>query len=482
MAASASASRKWADAINGAMLAAEQQVLTTLSEPRAPAPAALWRAALAFGGNLLLVALVGWVDYTTGYDIRLATLYLFPIALATWRLGAGAGTFIAVTSTLTWLVSFNSLHPYTHDAYFYWEGAAKGTTFLFIVWVLARLRRALAHSDQRFVTVLEGLAAAVFVEDPGSGDVMFANPRFRKKFGSERPAVLPRGLGDSYAGELHDAARHRWYLVRSRPLRWIDGRAMTLRLVSDITEEKRVHELMERHRDALHHSSRLVALGEFASAIAHEINQPLTAIATYNNTSLRLLESGRGDPQEVLEALRKCREQAKRAGAIIQRLRDLLRHPAPAFGAQDANAVAEAAVQAAEADALQDGVTLELALAPKLPSVRADTLLIEQVLLNLVRNAIEAVRNLAPARRRVTIASSASADGTITLSVSDLGEGIAEELRERLFHPFVSNKPGGLGLGLSICRSVIESHGGSIRCDGGAGGTRFSFTLPEASA
>ena len=463
------------------MLAAEQQVLNGISEPRASTPAATWRAALAFIGNVALVALVGVADYITGYDVRLATLYLFPIALATWRLGAGAGTFMAVASTLTWLVSFDSLHPYTHDAYFYWEGVAKGATFLFIVWVLSRLRRALAHSDQRFVTVLEGLAAAVFVEDPHSGEVMFANPRFHEKFGGARPAILPLGIGNDYAGELHDPARQRWYLVRSRPLRWIDGRAVTLRLVSDITEEKRVRELMERHRDALHRSSRLVALGEFASAIAHEINQPLTAIATYNNTSLRLLESGRGDSQEVLEALRKCREQAKRAGAIIQRLRDLLRQPAPAFGAQDANAVARAAAQAAQADALEGGVALELELAPQLPPVRADALLVEQVLLNLVRNAIEAVQGLVPARRRVTIASCAGNDGKVTLSVRDLGVGVAAEFRDRLFHPFVSNKPGGLGLGLSICRSVIESHGGDIRCESAADGTCFAFTLPAAS-
>jgi signal transduction histidine kinase len=464
------------------MLAAEQQVLTGIAEPRAATP---WtrRSVLAFGGNLFLVAVVGVVDYITGYDVRLATLYLFPIALATWRLGAGAGTFMAIASTLTWLVSFDSLHPYTHDAYFYWEGAAKGTTFLFIVWVLARLRRALAHSDQRFVTVLEGLTAAVFVEDPRSGDVLFANPRYREKFGAARPAVLPRGTDEAYAGELRDETRQRWFLVRSRPLRWVDGRAVTLRLLSDITEEKRVRELMERHRDALHRSSRLVALGEFASAIAHELNQPLTAIATYNNTSLRLLESGRGDPQEVLAALQKCREQAKRAGAIIQRLRNLLRQPEPSFDAQDVNAVARATAQAAEAEALEGGVRLELALAAQLPPVRADALLVEQVLLNLVRNAVEAVQGLAPERRRVTLASGANADGSVTLSVTDLGGGVAPEIQERLFHPFVSDKPGGLGLGLSICRSVIESHGGTISCDRPpAGGARFAFTLPAAPA
>ena len=274
------------------MLTAEQQIVNTVPEPAASTPGPAWRPALIFAANLALLALVAVADYITGYDVRLATLYLFPIALTTWRLGAGAGAFMAVASTVSWLASFNSLHPYTHDAFFYWEGTAKAATFLFIVWLLARLRAALAHSDQRFVTVLEGLAAAVFVEDARSGKVLFANPRFRQKFGEARPAVLPAGAGEAYAGEIHDASTHRWFLVRSRALRWIDGRAVTLRLLSDITEEKRVRELMERHRDALHRSSRLVALGEFASAIAHEINQPLTAIATYNNTCLRLMSRG----------------------------------------------------------------------------------------------------------------------------------------------------------------------------------------------
>jgi signal transduction histidine kinase len=128
-------------------------------------------------------------------------------------------------------------------------------------------------------------------------------------------------------------------------------------------------------------------------------------------------------------------------------------------------------------------VALELALLSPLPPVRADALLVEQVLLNLVRTAVEAVQGLAPARRKVTIASAPNADGSVTLSVADQGEGVPAEVRERLFQPFVSNKPGGLGLGLSICRSVIESHGGTIRCDRPpSGGARFAFTLPAAPA
>jgi signal transduction histidine kinase len=481
-----SVSRKSPGAITPGMLASEQPVLPGLAPPGAAASGR--RNAVAFTIYLVLVGLVAVVDYETGYDVRLATLYLFPICLATWRLGGAAGTFMAVASTFAWIFSFHSLHPYTSDAFFYWEALSKAVTYIFVVWLVARLRGALAHADARFVTVLEGLAAAVFVEDARDGRVLFANPRYREKFGGRagrddaRPGFLPADLRSDFAGEIQDAGAQKWFLVRSRPLRWVDGRPVTLRLLSDITEEKRVRELMERHRDALHRSSRLAALGEFASAIAHEINQPLTAIATYNNTCLRLLESGRGDSAELRQAMEKCRDQARRAGAIIQRLRELLRHPVPAFGAQDLNAVARAARAAIEPEAVEGGVTVELALASKLPVVRADPLLIEQVLLNLMRNAIDAMQGLAQGLRRVTLSSVARADGSVELSVADRGPGLAAEVREQLFLPFVSDKPGGLGLGLSICRSVVESHGGEIRCDSDASGTRFAMTLPGAPA
>jgi len=461
------------------MIAAETSILRDLAGPGA---ANGRRNALALAANLVLVALIALVDYETGYDVRLATLYLFPIGLSAWRLGAAAGMFMAIVSTMAWLFSFASQHPYTSDTFFYWEGVSKAVTFLFVVWLVARLRGALAQADQRFVTVLEGLAAAVFVEDPRGGDVLFANPRFRQKFGEARPAVLPPALRDDFAGEMHDAEARRWYLVRSRPLRWIDGRRVALRLLSDITEEKRVRELMDRHRDALHRGARLVALGEFASAIAHEINQPLAAIATYNHTCLRLLESGRGDDPELREAMQKCRAQAQRAGAIIHRLREFLRQRAPERARQDLNGAAREVLQAVEPEAEQAGVELRLEPAAALPQVPMDPLLIEQVLFNLVRNAIEAVQDLPPASRRITVATSAGHDGAVRLSVTDLGPGAAAGVRERLFEPFVTDKPGGLGLGLSICRSIVESHGGRIAYEPWEGGTRFSFHLPGAPA
>ena len=429
-------------------------------------------------GCLALVALVAVADYLTGYDMRLAILYLVPIAAASWTLGPRAGILIAVAAVVSWLAVFESNHPYPHPIYFYWEAAANGVIYALMVLLLARLRAALERSDERFVTVLEALEAAVAVEDAATGALLYANRRWREGFGSRPPPFRE-------AGETLDERTGRWYLVQPRPLRWIDGRAALLRVWTDVTDVHRARELMQRHREAAHRTSRLVALGEFASAIAHELNQPLAAIATYNNACLRLLQSGASvQAAELGDAMEKCREQAKRAGAIIQRLREVLRQPLPPRTEQDLGEIARAALQLAEPEAREAGVELKLSGGPG-ARVRGDRLLLEQVALNLVRNAIEAVRALPTERRRVAIETSVDPEGHATLVVSDRGAGVAAEAEERLFDAFFTTKAGGLGLGLSICRSVIEAHGGSIGYarDAATGGARFAFHLPaEATA
>jgi C4-dicarboxylate-specific signal transduction histidine kinase len=426
--------------------------------------------------SLGLVGLIAVADALTGYEVRLAILYLAPVALATWTLGARTGVIVAVVATASWLVTFESSHPYSHPVYLYWEGAVLCASLLITVWLLQRLRVALERSDQRVMTVLQELQSAVVVEEPRSGAVLYRNRRYDETFGERRS--FPRE-----PGEWRDPASGRWYLVQSSRLRWIDGREALLRVLSEVTDEHRARELISRHREAMHRTARLVALGEFASAIAHELTQPLAAVATYNNTCLRLLDSNQLDSEEARTAMEKCRDQAKRAGSIIQRLREMLRHPVPALAEEDLNEVALAALELAQPEAREAGVSLELAPGAALPRVRADRLLIEQVALNLVRNAIDAVQGLADERRRVTIATGLDAQGDAELCVADLGEGVPEEARARLFDAFVTTKPGGLGLGLAICRSVVEAHGGRVRHEPNVPlGTRFSFALPTAGA
>ena len=432
-------------------------------------------AGSVLAGCVVMVAAIAVADYLTGYELRLAILYLGPIAVSTWMLGGALGAAIALASAGAWLATFASSHPYTHDFYFYWEGVVYAASFLLFVVLLTRLRAALARSDERFVTVLESLDAAVCVEDARSGALLYGNRLFREAFAGT-PGFL------RVTGEVQDEATRRWYLVHVQPLRWTDRREATLRVISEITEERRARELIERHREAAHRTARLVALGEFASAIAHELNQPLAAIATYNDACMRLLQNARTDPVELRETMQKCRDQARRAGAIIHRLREVLRQPSPALASEDLGELARVARQLAEAEAAEAGVALELAAGANAPRVRVDRLLIEQVALNLLRNAIEAVRGLPAERRRVVIATGADAAGGSTLSVRDAGDGVAQEAAAQLFNAFVTTKPGGLGLGLSICRSVIEAHGGSIayQRDADSGGACFSFRLPAA--
>jgi len=348
--------------------------------------------------------------------------------------------------------------------------AIAAAAVVLLVFALMRLRR----SDARFAAAMEGLKDPVYVQDAKSGEILYENRRYAEVFSAQPPRF-------DDADETQTAGR--WFLLRSHPLRWSDGREATLRVLSDVTEERRARELLAKHRDAAHRTARLIALGEFASAIAHELNQPLAAIATYNHSCMRMLQSGNPDSGELQQAMHICRDQAKRAGKIIQRLRELLRPPGPAFAEQDLNELVAAVLRLAEPEAHEAGIRFVRRLAGAAPVVRADRLLIEQVALNLVRNAVEAVQALPEARRRITVATQVEADGSGTFSVADLGEGVPEEAKERLFDPFVTTKPGGLGLGLSICRSVVEAHGGVIRHQGnGARGAVFAFTLPGTGA
>jgi len=453
--------------------------------PRFPAQPANFavapaRHAMILAASLAVVGAIAIADAFTGYEIRLAILYLAPIAFATWFSGRAAGVLIAVVAASVWVASFLSEHRYSHVIYHYWEGALTVATYVIFVLLLSRLKEALAHSDDRFAKVLDGLDAMVFVEDTQTRQILFANPQYRARFfASDRPAVVLPEVD----GEVRDPTSAHWYTVRNRALRWIDGRSVTLRVLTDVTDEKRARELVARHRDAGHRVSRLIALGEFASAIAHELNQPLAAIATYNNTCLRILADPRGAQGDLRQAMEKCRDQARRAGDIIHRLRELIRRPGLSFAAHDLNAIARSAVGLAEPEAADASVGIELTLSPASVLVMADPVLLEQVVLNVLRNAIDVSRPVGPARRRVEILLTRTPGGEAALDVVDCGAGVPAEIVPRLFEAFVSDKPGGMGLGLSICRSVIEAHGGVMRyAPNPQGGSVFGFRLPAKAA
>jgi len=251
--------------------------------------------------------------------------------------------------------------------------------------------------------------------------------------------------------------------------------------IRDLTERQQTEARLQELQAELVHVSRLTAMGEMASALAHELNQPLSAIANYMKGGRRLLESGSADTAKLLpEAMDKAAEQALRAGQIIRRLRDFVARGESERRVEDARKLIEEASALALVGAKDRGVRVEYRFDPRVEFVLADKVQIQQVLLNLMRNALEAMES--SDKRELIVSTAQAPQNLVAISVSDTGSGISPEISTQLFQPFVTTKRQGMGVGLSISRTIIEAHGGSIAPHANpAGGTIFSFTLPAVS-
>ena len=218
-------------------------------------------------------------------------------------------------------------------------------------------------------------------------------------------------------------------------------------------------------------------MGEMASALAHELNQPLSAIANYMKGSRRMLEAGTDDRSALLrDAMDKAAEQALRAGQIIRRLRDFVARGESERRVESVKKLVEEASALALVGAKDQGVRVRFQFDPTIDLVLADKVQIQQVLLNLLRNAVEAMES--SQRRELAISTAADKDGMLAISVADTGSGISPDIAAHLFQPFVTNKRHGMGVGLSISRTIVEAHGGQIGASPNpAGGTTFRFTL-----
>ncbi|WP_153144713.1 sensor histidine kinase [Dechloromonas sp. H13] len=255
--------------------------------------------------------------------------------------------------------------------------------------------------------------------------------------------------------------------------------------VLDVTERRRAEELARQQQEQLQFTSRLVTMGEMASTLAHELNQPLAAIASYNAGCLNLLANENFDPGDIRQALEKLGVQAQRAGRIIRRVHDFVRKSEPKRAPCNLGEIIEDCIGFVEAEARKRHVHLETSL-PALPPVLADRLMLEQVLLNLIRNGMEAMSGT-PENRRVLRVSATPGAGEVIVGIADNGGGIAPEIRDKLFTAFFTTKPEGMGVGLSICRSIIEFHRGRLWAEDNVqsptgSGTIFHFTLPLESA
>ncbi len=251
--------------------------------------------------------------------------------------------------------------------------------------------------------------------------------------------------------------------------------------IRDLTERQETEARLQELQAELVHMSRLTAMGEMASALAHELNQPLSAIVNYMKGSRRLLEDSRDERAGILrDAIGKAAEQALRAGEIIRRLRDFVTRGESERRVEDVKKLIEEASALALVGAKDRGVRVRFQFDPGVDFVLADKVQIQQVLLNLMRNAIEAMED--SEKRELVVSTVSTADNQVAIGVSDTGSGITPEMSAQLFQPFVTTKPHGTGVGLSISRTIVEAHGGSITAQPNpGGGTVFRFTLPAVN-
>jgi two-component system sensor kinase FixL len=250
-------------------------------------------------------------------------------------------------------------------------------------------------------------------------------------------------------------------------------------VVLDVTDRRRAEDQAREHLNQLAHVARVASMGEMASAIAHEINQPLTAIANYASASLRLMAAGKMSQAEAIDTMKRLANEAGRAGEVVRKMRGFVRgeegHLAPV--AVDQLLVDVSRLSSPEAR--QFDVVLETAAAPDLPTVRADAIQVQQVLLNLVRNAMEAIADADSPTRRVTMTAARGEHGVVEIRVADTGPGLAEDRIDKVFEPFYTTKRDGLGIGLALSRSIIDAHGGRLWASAGRIGACFHLTLPS---
>jgi two-component system sensor kinase FixL len=372
-----------------------------------------------------------------------------------------------------------------------------------------QLEEALRTRERHLQSILETIPDAMIVID-GNGIMQFFSSAAERQFGYREQEAIGQNVRILMPNP--DRSRHDGYLSRYRSTgeRHIigigrivtgqrkDGTTFPMHLsigemqsggapyftgfIRDLTEHQQTQARLQELQSELVHVSRLSAMGEMASALAHELNQPLAAISNYMKGSRRLL-SASSDPNisKIESALDRAAEQAIRAGQIIRRLRDFVARGETEKRVESISKLIEEAGALGLAGAREQGVQLRFSLDPDHDQVLVDRVQIQQVLVNLFRNALEA---MAHSSRRELIASNVPAeDDMIEIEVSDTGTGFADDVKANLFQTFFTTKESGMGVGLSISRSIIEAHGGRMWAESNAsGGATFRFTLPAASS
>lgn len=399
--------------------------------------------------------------------------------------------------------------------YWYWIIAAVLVVICAIgvsTWIMRlnrELERAKAGLERRYESILRSVGEGVYGVD-FEGCSTFVNPAMEKLTGWSARELIGQKQHDILHHTKADGSAHPreecpvYLTMRDGQLRHVedvfwrrDGTSFPVEFTSapvkdskgniigavvvfrDITE-RREAQAAERDRQAeLAHSARLSTMGEMATGIAHEVNQPLSAIANYTAACIRMLQSDEYSRESLLEAMQLAARQARRAGEIIRRIRAYIRKAGPAPEPVDINALIREVVGLLKPETQKQGIIIDLELDPDLPRVPAHAIEIEQVTLNLARNAIDAMASIEDAPMILSISTGVSAGGQVEVQVSDCGIGFHGNDSETVFTPFYTTKSAGMGLGLSISRRIIESHGGELWATANEDqGATFHFSLP----
>ena len=460
---------------------------------------------------------------------RAGSVYHYGGAAMRWRAHWGVYLSRLRNSPIAWVVQTDMVattadeHDMNQDLHWLVLVALGGTLVVALIglaYLLLRLREAegrlrdkedqhqgildrLQENEYRLRTIIESEPECVKLQ-AADGTVLEINPAGLRLVDAERPEdIIGKKIYSVVAQEYKDIYRNYMrrvfegeavvYEFKSITLKgrvcWMETHAVPLRdargavyallgITRDITEHKWAEEQGRRHQTELARVARLSTMGEMATGLAHELNQPLSAIANFARGCIRRLRSGDVAPADLIEPLEEVCEQAERAGEIMRHVRDFVRKSEPRMTAVDINQVVRSVAKFTELEARQHETVLTLQLAPRQPRVWADSIMIEQVVCNLVRNAMEAMSEARCLRREVIVRTVQPGDETIEVEVIDTGPGIDGAVIDQVFDQFFTTKPEGVGMGLSISRSIVESHGGSIRAESRAnGGATFRFTL-----
>jgi two-component system, cell cycle sensor histidine kinase and response regulator CckA len=376
-----------------------------------------------------------------------------------------------------------------------------------------RMEEALIESQTRFRTFIDHSTTGIFLKDL-EGRYLLANDAVAKRFGMKAEDMKGRNFRDVHSEEVAafiaasdarviarktvdereneiiyaDGSRHTHLNVKF-PVFDRQGNLVGIGGVStDISDKKQAQDDMRALQSELAHVSRLSTMGEMAAGFAHELNQPLAAINNFAFGAIHRMRDGQFEQEQIVSALEQISGQARRAGEIIKRVRSFVsnKDAARANGdlpVIDLNRVIRAAIGLLASEKLKHGVELSVELPTSVPAVRADAIQIQQLVINLARNGMEAMRDAGSLKRELTIRTVMTGEDSIEIQVEDSGPGVPEDVLPRLFHPFFTTKATGMGLGLSICRSIAQNHKGDLTAENPmAGGALFRITLPAAES